>query len=311
MIVNLRPFIRGLGSYIVPREMMSRKGTGGSNSAEYCYGVWLRHIIQLKKSGIITDFSNIKRIAEFGPGDSLGIGIAGIYSGAIEYFALDVIEHADIQRNKKVSDDIFRLFLQKAPVPNGEEYTNVNPLLTDYGYPAGLFSMTDDDLMQVKAKIDLSLEKRSQEIRIEYLVPWDKVSGGVSGSMDLIFSQAVMEHVDDISDAYQAMYRWLRPGGIISHQIDFKAHETSKFWSGHWYISDRKWRILMHGRKYIINRTMLSDHLESVKSVGFQIKNVVPVIKENPLYLKRKLNYKREVSDIDLTTSSCLIQAVK
>ncbi len=311
MIVNLKPFVRGLLSYLIPSRFIPRKGTGGSNSAKYCYSVWLRHLVQLRKCGLLNRLSDITRVAELGPGDSLGIGIAAIFSGATEYYALDVIEHTNVSFNKLVAKSILELFANNTPIPNGDEFSCVNPMLEDYKYPSEILYPFGHRINDIGKEIELALDKQSTKVKIEYVVPWNKAETKISSSLDLIYSQAVMEHVEDIKDSYKTMYKWLRPGGIISHQIDFKAHEISDYWSGHWYISKPVWSILMHGRKYIINRNMLSDHVKAIEECGFEIKNVVSVINENPIKAKKISLFRKSTTDSDLITSSCLIQAVK
>ena len=49
-----------------------------------------------------------------------------------------------------------------------------------------------------------------------------------SGSVDMILSQAVMEHVEHLEQTYEAMRHWLKPGGLASHAIDFKSHGTAE-----------------------------------------------------------------------------------
>lgn len=311
MIINIKPFLRGILSYLIPNNFIPRKGTGGSNSAKYCYSVWLRHLVQLHKCGLINKITDIKRIAELGPGDSLGIGIAAIFCGAKEYYALDVIEHSNILANKNFAKSLLELFTNKAPIPDENEFSNVNPKLEDYSYPSEILPLFNDNLKNTENEIELALEKESNKIKIEYIVPWNKEEPQIINSLDLVYSQAVMEHVENINDTYQKMYLWLRPGGIISHQIDFKAHEISNYWSGHWYISNSIWKILMHGRKYIINRNMLSEHLKAIKTCGFEIKNVLRVTTENPLIDRRTKVIRKHTEYDDLITSSCLIQAVK
>ena len=39
-------------------------------------------------------------------------------------------------------------------------------------------------------------------------------------SVDMIYSQAVLEHVDELPGVYGAMRRWLQANGVMSHQID-------------------------------------------------------------------------------------------
>src|SRR5262245_22309033 len=83
------------------------KGTGGSVSAEYCYSVWLRHLVTAAECGLNSD---PKTVAELGPGDSLGVGLAALLSGAERYYALDVVEHANAAHNIVVLDALVELF---------------------------------------------------------------------------------------------------------------------------------------------------------------------------------------------------------
>ncbi len=311
MLINTRPLLRGIISYLLPQKYRNRKGTGGSSSAEYCYSVWLRHLVHLYNSGLITNVTEIKKVAEIGPGDSLGIGIAALLSGAQEYYAFDIIEHANLAGNIQVADKLCNFFKSQLEIPSGKEYGNVNPPLDNYNFPSHIFSKNDLNIRQQAEQIHLALLKKASTCKIEYIVPWDKIDHLLVGNLDLIYSQAVMEHVTDINKAYSIMYKWLKKGGIISHQIDFKAHELSEIWNGHWYINDALWQILMHGRKYIINRLPLSSHINAISEAGFAIKNVVPVLNNNELRTDNIKIKKHKFNEEDFKISSALIQAVK
>src|SRR5262249_44088460 len=91
------------------------------------------------------------------------------------------------------------------------------------------------------------------------------------GSLDLIFSQAVLEHVDNLEETYQAMFAWLKPGGYASHVIDFSAHHLSPFWNGHWAYSDLQWRLARGRREFLLNREPLATHLARAKKAGFEV----------------------------------------
>jgi len=68
---GLFTFIPG-SNYILPRiEKVA------PNSALYCYGVWIKHLTMLREYGETT-IPNA--IAEIGPGDSLGTGLAALLS---------------------------------------------------------------------------------------------------------------------------------------------------------------------------------------------------------------------------------------
>src|SRR6185436_623875 len=73
---------------------------------------------------------------------------------------------------------------------------------------------------------------------LQYMAPWVTADFPYRDGVDLILSQAVMEHVENLPGAYKAMYGWLRPGGFASHQIDFRSHELFSKWDGHWAAPD-------------------------------------------------------------------------
>jgi hypothetical protein len=126
----------------------------------------------------------------------------------------------------------------------------------------------------------------------------------------MVFSQAVMEHVEQVDSTYAALYKWLRPGGFMSHTIDYKSHGYTSDWNGHWAISEKLWKIVKGNRPYLINRLPHSAHIEAMKKAGFQIDGEV---KRNSAPLPRhKLSDKfRTLSDDDLRTSGAFIQAMK
>ncbi|MCX6765323.1 MAG: hypothetical protein NT148_02175 [Candidatus Nealsonbacteria bacterium] len=256
-----------------------------------------------------------KKIAEIGPGDSLGIGLATLLTGASQYYAFDIIEHSNVDKNLKILEELVELFLQKASIPDHAEFPELKPDIDNYSFPDFL---STDDIHLDKKRID-SIRKALVKgisddglIEIRYIVPWmDNVATASLGHFDLIFSQAVMEHVMDLQPVYEKMYFLLRNGGYMSHQIDYKAHETHSVWNGHCLYSDIMWKIIMKGRNYPINRMVHSTHRDMIKKVGFIIINEKRV-ENNSGYVRSKLpmGYKN-LSQKDLTTSSAHILAVK
>jgi hypothetical protein len=98
LIFNAATFVPGISAIpAVKRRIQNRSfGTGGTNSGRYCYSVWLRHLAHAANNGLQTC---PRVVAELGPGDSLGTGIAALLSGAEQYVALDVVPHANVERN--------------------------------------------------------------------------------------------------------------------------------------------------------------------------------------------------------------------
>lgn len=312
-MVRTYPLIRGIASYILPKKIFVRPGSGGSFSSAYCYSVWLRHLVQLKNAGLINDIESIKNIAEIGPGDSLGMGLAAMYTGADNYFAFDVIRHTNMANNKKINNELLKLFEERIEIPHGtKEFLNTKPVLSNYEFPADILNKDRSYYQERHKTIECNLDNmEKQGAQIRYVVPWmGQIQKDVK-DIDLIISQAVMEHVDDVTFAYAEMYRWLKPGGIISHQIDFRTHEMTDQWDGHFYIGQHLWKILAHGRKYPMNRLPLSAHIKAIEKTGFKIKNIVP--------FRSQCNFSKQAPRVpeiafqeeDLITSSALIQAIK
>jgi hypothetical protein len=49
-------------------------------------------------------------VAEFGPGDSLGVGLAALLSGSNRYSALDVHRDGSTERTLRIFDELVALF---------------------------------------------------------------------------------------------------------------------------------------------------------------------------------------------------------
>ena len=110
------PVARGLLSYVPAlNDVLPSKTGGHTDSASYCYGVWMKHLTLLHANG----FPAIPQtIAELGPGESLGVGLCGLLSGSSHYVGLDVIAHSNPERNQLILNDLIKLFLQRAPNPD-------------------------------------------------------------------------------------------------------------------------------------------------------------------------------------------------
>lgn len=235
-----KKFLRSVISYIpLLNRIFSRTGTGGSDSGQYCINEWRKHRKNYYDNADIT----IKKVAEVGPGDSIGQGLCALLEGVEKYIALDSVSHVSLSTNKDVLRDIVRIYEREGIDFNKE--------------------MSD------------SLEKEIQDISssdiVKYYVPWWQFDEIEKNEIDLIISTAVLEHVDDLESFYSKAYDTLRKGGVISSVIDYGAHEFSKNWFGHYYYSDSYWRFLLHGRKYSINRFPHSYHISIMEKCGFSI----------------------------------------
>ncbi len=89
-------------------------------------------------------------------------------------------------------------------------------------------------------------------------------------SFDLIYSQAVMEHVSDPRAAYRNMATLLRPGGITSHQVDLRDHHDFSSPLSFLAYSERTWQLMYSRRLSKTNRWRRGQHLATMRDHGLE-----------------------------------------
>jgi hypothetical protein len=310
----LVPLIKGFATFVPKLNRLLQGRTGSTGSARYCYSIWMRHLVMTHESGLPT---RPDVVAELGPGKSLGVGCAALLSGANRYFALDVRQHASNQRNLDVFDELVRLFTRREAIPDQTEFPSAKPLLESYEFPAHI--LTDERLEQALGKDRVASLRRSlsclgsgrmQDSQIAYISPWYDSDVIEESSVDSVFSQAVLEHVGDLSGTYKALRSWLKPGGVMSHEIDFKSHRTARKWNGHWTYSDLLWKLVVGRRSYLLNREPYSVHIKLLDRLGFRVVCKLKSKSESGISRSQLAPRFRHLSDDDLTTSDAFIQAV-
>ena len=169
--------------------------------------------------------------------------------------------------------ELAQLYRSSEPIPNDDEFPRVRPRLNSYDFPDRLVSR--EDLAGKIAKIDAAIRAGLTDgVDISYHAPWTSMNVVRPGSLDLIFSQAVLQYIDDLEGTYRAMFSWLKPGGLCSHATGLGANNYSPFWNGHWAYSDFEWRVVRGRRECLLNRQPLSVHLQLARSSGFEILHV-------------------------------------
>ena len=263
----------GLASFIPGFNHLYRRDTGGTCSARYCYSVWLRHLVLAREYGLA---SLPKVVAELGPGDSLGTGLAALLSGVERYYAFDVVKFAGNERNLQIFDALVALFQARAPIPDDAEFPLVRPHIRSYTFPAHLLSeerlraaLEPQRLARLRHAIMHTADAQNE---VRYAAPWFDSSTIERETIDMIFSQAVLEHVDELDGTYRAMRQWLKPTGIMTHTIDFKSHGLAPAWNGHWGYSDFTWKLLRGKRPFLINREPHSTHVRKLEEAGFDVR---------------------------------------
>lgn len=309
--MKYKPLIKGISTFVPGINQFHAERTGGTDSARYCYSVWLRHLVMARKNGLNP---YPKTVAELGPGDSLGIGLAALISGCNKYFAFDVVEYANVERNLEIFDTLLTLFKNRAAIPGDDEFPKTKPYLEEYDFPADILNENRLQHALEKSRIEKIrhsiIDLQRKDSPIIYKVPWYDANILEKESVDMIYSQAVLEHVDDLLNTYKAMHLWLKSSGYISHQIDFKCHGTANEWNGHWAYSDFIWKLIKGKRPYLLNREPHSTHIAILKEEGYRVV-CDKIFKSKSSLTKTALAPRfKSISDDDLTTSGAFIQAV-
>lgn len=305
--MELKPVLKGLASYVPGLyAWRSRRGHLRTANAEYCYSVWLRHLKLLDESD---GFTIPKTVAELGPGAALGVGLAALLSGADTYYALDIVEYSRIESNLELLDDMVAFFRRRTPVSTGYAGDSPEPtfprhILTDELLAETLSEPRLADIRRAIAAPD----GRSGPITIKYTVPWSDPAVIRRHEVDLIVSYSVLEHVDDVPGTYDAFAQWLRPGGRMSHSVDFRSHFDTKAWNSHWQYSEPVWKLVVGKKPFLINRQPYSVHIAEMKKRGFEITREAQK-REQGLPREDLAPRWRSVSEDDYTCAEAMIQA--
>jgi len=311
---------KGLATFVLPPSLANRSD-GEARSAPYCYSVFLRHLSRLHAAGCST-YPQV--VGEIGPGASIGVGLAALVAGASRYYGFDVKSYNAEPADIALFDDLVALFEARAGIPAGGRYAAVRPELKDHTFPhyiltarrlkQALAPARIADLRARLVAISTSGHSQRDDAPAQLVAPWfgaARSHGIAPASVDWIFSQAVMEHVDGIEGTYSACADWLKPGGVMSHQIDLKSHGTARAWNGHWAYSDFAWRLVRGRRGHLINRLPASAHRRAIEEAGFRIVEALPVVRDDGLGRQSLAPRFRDLEDADLRTAGAFILACK
>ncbi len=310
---RLKTAILGGLSYTPLRYLVlpEERGTGGTNSSRYCYSVWMRHLVRMASHNLPTCYNCV---AELGPGDSIGVGLTALLCGVQTYYAFDVVPHTSAALNLQILNGVAQLLRARAPIPDASEFPNLKPVLEDYSFPHHILpqerleaGLHPDRLERIRSSI------QNGGGMIHYHPHWHTKDQVTASSVDLVLSQAVLEHVAHPENVYRRMHQWLRPGGVMSHQVDFKCHGTSRVWNGHWTYSPIFWNFILRTRNrgYPLNRLPFSAHLQLMQGNGFTLVDSLTCNLPSTLEHRHLARAFRHLGNEDLTTSGAHFLAQK
>ena len=107
---------------------------------------------------------------------------------------------------------------------------------------------------------------------------------------DIILSFDVLEHIEieQIETAIKNLSAYLRPGGLMIHDIDFRDHLNPANPHGFFQYDPAAWDKLTKGTIFYTNRLRLKDYLNLFSRHGLKVKLIE--IKEEPLNRQIKIN---------------------
>ena len=259
---------KGVLTWLPPLDAWRRThiSTGGTDNARYCYSVWLRHLVTLEGCGFCI---NGARVAELGPGDSVGTGLAALLTGAGHYTGLDLMPSTRKANLNEIFEELVRLFKNKEAIPGDNEFPRIRPRLRSYEFPEHMIDWQGINDRVERLRADIKDGIQNSHI-LTYKAPWISISDIPRYSCDLIFSQAVLEYATPLADLYRATYLWLKPGQYASHVFDLSAHYLSPYWNGHWAYYDIEWRLAQGRRETFLNREPLSKHIACAQEFGLR-----------------------------------------
>ncbi len=181
-----------------------RRNKSGATHTRECYDARqsVQHIKKLYNSymdhGKMTEEElRGKRFLEIGPGDSFGVALLFLAKGVNQVVAVD------------------RFYTPR----NGEQertiYFALRNELTD------IEKRRFDEVVSLEAKPIFNPEK----LTYLYDIPIEKAADKLSrGSFDFVISMAVLEHVYDLSSAFDSMDKLLSEKGRMLHGVDLSDH---------------------------------------------------------------------------------------
>jgi len=286
------------------RGLHDRNAAKGTESAEYCYGVWIKHLTLLWASGMPTV---PRSVLELGPGATVGTGIAALLSGAERYMGIDAVAHARPQASRAVFRELVEFFLARARRPRA----GFPPI--DHHLDARLFPgmILDEPQLEISlypkrlARIEQSVERLGMPDAVDPMLryrTWDSGGPLEPASVDLIFSHVVVNQVTDLDDLYATCAKVVRPGGWMSHQIDFSSLNTASEWNGHRAYGDFAWKVISGKRPYFVSREPAATHLTLLERHGFDVVNLIRGKRTGGISRHQLAPRWRGISDEDLAT---------
>jgi SAM-dependent methyltransferase len=123
----------------------------------------------------------------------------------------------------------------------------------------------------------------------------EELSGVPEASFDLVFSNAVFEHLYDIRSAFAHLARITKPGGLGLHQVDFRDHRDLSRPLEHLILSDREFSRVFKGENCECGNRFRPDEMRQLlEAAGFEVREIQPNLDTEAGYLEDFLGRLRQ-----------------
>mgnify|MGYP000100214501 CR=1 FL=1 len=184
-----------------------------------------------------------KTIVELGPGDTIAIALFFLAYGAARVFCYDRFKLiTDINKNSAIARSILHILPEKQK----------------------------QELQKI-----ISFNKKGHvewdTNRLTYLLHTEHLSQIAKSSVDIIVSNAVLEHVQDLENLFATMSYVMKPGGLMVHAADLGSHGLHfKTPLDFLTMPDKLWRLMTYYRG-APNRARKSHYIHLAVRYGLDI----------------------------------------
>ncbi len=186
-------------------------------------------------------------LLEYGPGDLPGVALLMYARGAARVTCAD---RFPLVRVSEKNQAVLRILMDRLPPAQRDRAATA---FTVAGSPASGF----------------------REDAIRYVVTANGCVGQ-HAAYSLVYSRAVLEHVNDLAATFADMWQALRPGGLAIHEVDLKSHGLHRkdildflCWP------DWAWS-LMYSNKGYPNRWRIDRYRQLAAETGFDVLSLAP-----------------------------------
>lgn len=199
-----------------------------------------------------------KTLLEYGPGDVPGVAALMLGAGAAKVYCVDRFPMVRLEdKNVRVLEDL-RAAL---PATAGERLRRA---LREQDEPAAGFDPA----------------------RLEYLVRPNGTSG-LANSIDLVYSRAVLEHVNDLEATFADMVHAMRPGATAIHLVDLRSHGLHEH-NPLDFLCPPPWLWdLMFSAKGVPNRWRIDRYRTLLASLPIDVLAMEPTVRADPADVDR------------------------